>query len=152
MIANWHRDSQGVLQRGQMIPAEECPTRFDVFTPHNLHQCPFVLIISKNPHSHSHPQPTKTPAVIRALFESLLIPLDWRLADSTPRRILLEHSFIHDLRSVLGWKNKRDPGLGDLHPSLANYDHTSRLISNLRSKRYPAGTRLQGKNLPFMHI
>lgn len=152
MIAHWHRDSQGILQRGEMIPTEDCSTRFDMFTPNDLHQCPFVVIVSTNPHSHTLPQPTKTPATIRAIFESLLTPLDWRLADATPRRILLDHSFMQNLRDILGWKNHQDPGLGDLHPSLANYDHAARLIDNLRDEKYPAGTGLQGRHPHRIHI
>lgn len=140
----WHRDNQGVLQRGRMKKMEDCECRFEIYEPHNLRYCPYILVVSKNPHSHPLPARTKTPASIRDVFVSLLRPLDWRLADATPRRLLLDNAFIYNLRQLLGWVDIRDPGFGDLHPSLNNYDHTARLIDDLRRKRYPNGTGLEG--------
>lgn len=77
----------------------------------------------------------------------MLRPLEWQLADATPRRILLDNTFVYGLRKVLGWTEFCDPGLGDLHPSLVNYDHAARLINKLRFEEYPEGTGLEGTKI-----
>lgn len=143
----WHRNSEGILQRGTMISTNNCPCRFEIYEPDNLTQCPYILVVSRNPHSHSDPPRTKTPESIRQLFHSLLEPLQWRLADATPRRLLLDNTFIYGLRREIGWIDFDDPGLGDLHPSLVNYDHTARLIDNIRYEHYPKGTGIEGRTL-----
>ncbi|KAH7917286.1 hypothetical protein BV22DRAFT_1108596 [Leucogyrophana mollusca] len=78
------------------------------------------------------------------IFRKLLLALDWKLADATPRCLMLDTSFILGLRCCLKWNSKRDPLLSDLHPSLSNLDHVRRLINALRSERFPAGTGFEG--------
>lgn len=146
ILANWHRNSQGILQRGVLKTTDDCPCRFDIYEPIDLLQCPYILIVTRNPHTHPLPERTKTPATIARIFNTLLLALGWRLADATPRRLLLDHRFVRDLREILDWRDARDPGLGDLHPSLANFDHAARLINKLRYEEYPEGTGLQGKH------
>lgn len=133
-----------MLHRGVMKTTEECPCYFDIYEPKDFSQCPYILIVSKNPHTHSPPPRTKPPAAIQEIFRTSLLSLGWRLADATPRRLLLDHGFIDNLRKILHWKEVRDPGLGDLHPSLANSDLAARLINKTRFEKYPEGTGLQG--------
>lgn len=144
MLATWHRGSDGKLSRGIMGGAGDCPVRFEIYSPNNLTCCPEILLVVRNGHSHVEPMPSKTPRVHLHIFNNLLEGLDWKLADATPRRILLDSAFIKGLRRVLAWNGVQDPTLADLHPSLGNSDHTARLINNLRDKRFPHGTGLRG--------
>ena len=71
--------------------------------------------------------------------------MEWRLADATPQRIMLDSGFMRGLKQALGWSSMQSsPALSDLHPSLANLDHVRQLINKLRSKRYPNGTGFKG--------
>ena len=106
-----------------------------------------MLLVCRNPHSHTDPLPSKTPQAIINIFNSLLQKLDWKLADATPRRILLDSAFMTGLRQVLGWMGLQDPTLADLHPSLGNADHAARLINNVRHQYYPHGTGLTGMDI-----
>jgi hypothetical protein len=101
--------------------------------------------MSRNPHSHPPPSPVKTPPPLIKCFKSLLLRLEWKLADATPRRIVLDSGFMEGLRQVLGWHVlDHDPMLQDLHPSLGNLDHVRRLIDVLRTERFPHGTEFNG--------
>ncbi len=111
----------------------------------DLLDCPRVVIVSQNPHSHPPPLLIKTPPSLLAIVRSLLLGLDWKLADATPRRIALDSAFIFGLRKHLGWSGLRDPVLSDLHPSLGNLDHVRRYINMLRNEIFPAGTGMEGK-------
>lgn len=115
--------------------------------PHNLFDCPQVVIVSRNPHSHPPPLPIKTPTALVAVLKSLLVSLDWKLADATPRRIVLDSAFVAGLREQLDWTGLRDPVLSDLHPSLGNLDHVRRYITALRMEHFPAGTGLAGTHM-----
>lgn len=146
--AKWHRASDGVLRQGVLRRwAHNCSAVFDVYVPHDLHTCPQVVLICRHPHSHPPPLPVKTPSIIVAVFKSLLCTLDWKLADATPRRIILDSAFISGLRKHLGWTGVRDPVLSDLHPSLGNIDHVRRYINGLRAEHFPDGTGLPGELL-----
>ncbi|KAJ7306643.1 hypothetical protein DFH08DRAFT_824600 [Mycena albidolilacea] len=80
----WHRQSgklaRGVLQRER----GNCTATFDVYTPYDLYNCPHVVVICRNPHSHLNPDPVKTPPPLLEILRSLLLDLDWKLADATP--------------------------------------------------------------------
>ncbi|KIJ27165.1 hypothetical protein M422DRAFT_271718 [Sphaerobolus stellatus SS14] len=78
------------------------------------------------------------------LFMTLLDSLGWRLADATPRKIILDSAFRTALQKVLNWDRLLDPSLNDLHPSLRNFDHTARLINKLHFERFPNGTGFEG--------
>lgn len=146
--AKYHRASDGVLRQGVLRRwAYDCSAGFDVYVPHDLHTCPQVVLICRHPHSHPPPLPVKTPPILVAVFKSLLCTLDWKLADATPRRIILDSAFISGLRKHLGWTGVRDPVLSDLHPSLGNIDHVRRYINGLRAEHFPDGTGLPGELL-----
>lgn len=93
-----------MLQRGKLVKANKakgCPTHFEIYEPDNLHECPYVLMVCRNPHSHPNPSRIRTPKSIRTKFTDLMCRLDWRLADATPRRLLLDNGFMSDLRNIL---------------------------------------------------
>lgn len=103
------------------------------------------MVVARNPHSHPPPLPVKTPTTLVSVLKSLLRDLDWKLADATPRRIILDSAFISGLRKHLGWSGIRDPVLSDLHPSFGNMDHLRRHINTLREEYFPDGTGLAGE-------
>ncbi|KAF8583185.1 hypothetical protein K439DRAFT_1507081, partial [Ramaria rubella] len=140
----WHRNSDGILTRGVMDRTKLCAARFETYCPYDLDRCPYFLLVCRNPHSHLDPVPSKTPRTLIHIFNQLLDGLGWKLADATPRRIILDSAFMSGLQKALGWKGQRDPTLSDLHPSLGNADHAARLINNLRETYYPYGTGLKG--------
>ncbi|KAF8833986.1 hypothetical protein BDN67DRAFT_915867, partial [Paxillus ammoniavirescens] len=144
--SHWHRDSKNKLRQGALLePASKCNTTYDIYVPNDLANCLQVLVVSRYPHNHPPPLPIKTPPQIVKCFESLLQRLEWKLADTTPRRLLLNSGFMQGLRQVLGWNSyEQDPSPHDLHPSLGNFDHLRRLINVLRSYHFPHGTRFQG--------
>jgi hypothetical protein len=74
----------------------------------------------------------------------LLLDLDWKLADATPRKLMLDSGFISGLRRSLGWTKPFDPPLAALHPSLGNLDHIRRYIDGLRKVLFPDGTGFEG--------
>jgi len=78
--------------------------------------------------------------------------MDWRLADATPRRIILDSAFMSGLRRTLGWVDPIDPSLFNLHPSLANLDNAQRLINILRDNHYTEGTGFEGNILQFRYL
>jgi len=88
----------------------------------------------------------KTPRSLLSLFETLLLSLDWQLADATPRKLLIDSGFMRGLKEYLEWPADAscDPTLVHLHPSFANMDHTRRYITELRRKEYPLGTGFEG--------
>ncbi|KAF8574339.1 hypothetical protein K439DRAFT_1420638 [Ramaria rubella] len=121
-----------------------CAALFETYCPYDLNRCPYFLLVCWNPHSHLDPVPSKTPRTLIHIFNQLLDGLGWKLADATPRRIILDSAFMNGLQKALGWKGQRDPTLSDLHPSLGNADHAARLINNLQETYYPYGTGLKG--------
>ncbi|KAF8591037.1 hypothetical protein K439DRAFT_1650871 [Ramaria rubella] len=140
----WHHTADGILTRGSLNRTESCPARFEFYYPYDLDRCPSVLLVCCNPHSHADPFPANTPQTIVDIFTDLLTHLDWKLADATPRRILLNSSFMAGLCQVLGWGGLHDPTLSDLHPLLGNSNHTARLINKLQHQRYPHRTGSEG--------
>lgn len=137
-----------MLERGRLLKWEhDCQSKFDIFVPVNLVAVPRIAIVCRNPHSHPPPAPIKTPPPLVDLFRSLLMDMDWELADATPRRILCDSGFMRGLRMALGWTLDRSPTLADLHPSLANLDHVHRLMYKFRHDKYPMGTGFQGAKL-----
>ncbi|KAF8187531.1 hypothetical protein BJ912DRAFT_926768 [Pholiota molesta] len=149
----WHRFSSNQLRRGSMKRCldegtKACQATFSIFEPNNLSACPFILIICKGPHTHVNPFPVKTPPSIYMIFSSLLLNMGWRLADATPRNIMLDSGFMKGLRQHLAWMDDcREPVLSDLHPSLGNSDHVRRYINSLRVKLFPRGTGFEGAQL-----
>ncbi|KAJ7815996.1 hypothetical protein B0H13DRAFT_2460922 [Mycena leptocephala] len=70
----------------------------------------------------------KTPPALLETFKSLLLDLDWKLADATPRKLMIDSGFMGSLRRALGWNKPFDPPLAALHPSLGNLDHVRRIL------------------------
>lgn len=127
----------------------KCAATYDIYTPYDLASCPQVLIVRKGLHSHRHPFPVKTPPPLLNIFISLLRKLDWKLADATPRKVMIDSGFVQGLREHLCWNKPFDPSLADLHPSLANMDHARRYITDLRLEVFPKGTGFEGENYSF---
>ncbi|KAJ6477249.1 hypothetical protein DFH09DRAFT_1293043 [Mycena vulgaris] len=143
----WHRES-GKLARGVLERVRNnCTAKFDIYTPYDLFDCPRIVIICKNPHSHPNPHPVKTPPPLLEVFRSLLLDLDWKLADATPRKLMIDSGFMGGLRRALNWSKPFDPPLAALHPSLGNLDHVRRYIEELRDFLFPNGTGFEGAQL-----
>ncbi|KAH7903935.1 hypothetical protein BJ138DRAFT_1019827 [Hygrophoropsis aurantiaca] len=145
--SHWHRRADGQLRQGLLEKWQHhCQSKYDIYVPNDLSKCPHVVVICMNPHSHPPPAPIKTPPPLVDLFRSILLRMEWKLADATPRRIVLDSGFMQGLRQELGWSlsTDRDPSLHDLHPSLGNLDHVRRLINTLRNERFPNGTGFDG--------
>ncbi|KAF8180705.1 hypothetical protein K438DRAFT_2021287 [Mycena galopus ATCC 62051] len=144
----WHRLESGKLARGVLQrPQNSCNAKFDIYTPYDLNECPQVVVICRHPHSHADPHPVKTPPPLLEVFRSLLLDLDWKLADTTPRKLMLDSGFVGGLRRALGWNKPFDPPLAALHPSLGNLDHVRRYIDELRHVLFPKGTGFEGAEL-----
>jgi hypothetical protein len=145
LTAYWHRQSgklaRGILQRFK----GNCPTTFDIYTPYDFFHCPCVVVICRNPHSHLPPHSVKTPPPLLEILRSLLLELDWKLADAMPRKLMLDSGFMASLRRNLGWTKPLDPPPGALHPSLGKLDHVRRYIDELRHVLFPEGTGFEGE-------
>ncbi|KAJ7649214.1 hypothetical protein B0H17DRAFT_1270949 [Mycena rosella] len=145
--AYWHRTSgklaRGVLQRSK----GNCTTTFNIYTPYDLFDCPYVVVTCRNPHSHSLPPSVKTPPPLLEVFRSLLIELEWKLADATPRKLMIDSGFMGSLSRALGWNKPFDPPLAALHPSFGNLDHVRRYIDELRHVLFPSATGFEGAEL-----
>ena len=148
----WHQAADGILTWGIMEHAIACPTRFEFYYPYNLKTSPSILMVCRNPHSHSNPTCSKTPDSIVKIFNSLLLQLDWCLADATPRRLLLDSAFMNGPQNALHWSSSHELTLSDLHPSFGNLDHTARLINKLWFMLYPHGMGFPGTFNCIMHI
>ncbi|KAH0831831.1 hypothetical protein J3R83DRAFT_12681 [Lanmaoa asiatica] len=143
--AHWHRYPDGSLTQGVLLPwVTKCKATFHIYVPNDLHACPRIVVVCRSPHSHVPPAPAKTPPPLVADLHRLLYDMGWRLADATPRRIMLDSGFIHGLRDLLGWESNQSPSLSDLHPSLANLDHLRRLINTVRHTKFPYKTGFEG--------
>ena len=147
-IAYWHHDANNKLCHSPLLVSpqnEKCAMTYDIFVTADLHDCSYVLILSTNPHNHPLPLPVKTLPQIVNCLASLLLELDWKLADATPWRLALDSGFILGLCHALGWYyGECDPLPHDLHPSLGNLDHLHRLINTLQNSYFPDGTGFQG--------
>ncbi|KAJ7505090.1 hypothetical protein B0H11DRAFT_1709164 [Mycena galericulata] len=147
-LSYWHRSESGKLARGVLERSRgNCTATFDIYTPYDLADCPGVVIICGNPHSHADPYPVKTPPPLLEVFRSLLLDLDWKLADATPRKLMIDSGFMGSLRRSLGWSKPFDPPLSALHPSFGNLDHVRRYIDELRDVLFPNGTGFEGAQL-----
>ncbi|KZV94541.1 hypothetical protein EXIGLDRAFT_748607 [Exidia glandulosa HHB12029] len=139
-----HRTEDDKLAHGALTKAQPCTAKFRVYVPTDLHANSSIVVLCISPHSHAAPERSMTPPAIRDAFKSMLTVMDWRLADATPRRVIQDSGFMTALRRSLEWKDAPNPVLGDLHPSLANLDHTAYLIDSIRQPLYPFGTDFEG--------
>ncbi|TFK44080.1 hypothetical protein BDQ12DRAFT_594008, partial [Crucibulum laeve] len=147
LCPHWHCSPTGKLHRGSLTLSSQCSVKFSIYQPYDLRVCPSIVIICFGEHSHAQPFPVKTPPSILALFNSMLLNLDWKVADATPRKIMTDSGFISDLQRHLHWSSLVDPSLSNLHPSLGNSDHVQRLIDILRQRFFPRGTGFDGAKL-----
>ena len=126
-IVYWHCDANNKLCHGPLLVSpqnEKCATTYDIYVPINLHDCPYVLILSTSPHNHLPLLLIKMPPQIIYCLESLLLQLEWKLADAMLQQLALDSGFILGLQHALGWSyGEHDPSPHDLHPSLGNLDH-----------------------------
>ncbi|KAF8547224.1 hypothetical protein OG21DRAFT_1425240 [Imleria badia] len=124
----WHCGLDGILAPGKLARLSvKCPTEYLIYTPHDLLACPSIVVISTKLHSHPPPAPVKTPASLEAVLIDLLHGMAWRLADATPRRIMLDSGFRTGLQNHLGCGSENFD-LSDLHSSLANLDHVRYIV------------------------
>ncbi|KAG6379689.1 hypothetical protein JVT61DRAFT_10211 [Boletus reticuloceps] len=145
LCPHWHRFSDGSLAPGVLLPwVTKCKATFHIYVPDDLHACRRVVVVCRSPHSHGPPAPAKTPPPLVTDLCRLLCDMGWRLADATPRRIMLDSGFINGLQNLLGWETNQSPSLSDLHPSLANLDHLRRLINTVRHTKFPYKTGFEG--------
>ncbi|KIY48068.1 hypothetical protein FISHEDRAFT_43953 [Fistulina hepatica ATCC 64428] len=138
-----HRDTDGQLKRATLIHFQ-CKSTFQIFEPHEeyRHCCPFILLVTRHPHTHPPPIPQKTPPAIRDTIFQLLESLRYDLADLTPRHFL-RHPIVKDfLRCKV--PHIMHPSLSDLHISLANRDHLRSYINQAISIHFPQGTGWKG--------
>jgi len=70
--------------------------------------------------------------------------MGWRLGDATPQQLNLDSSFTNGLCHILGWTQRQEPTIFDLHASLGNSDHAGRIILELRKQMFPHGTGFDG--------
>lgn len=148
---HWHCYSDRSLTRGVLISwVKKCKVRFHIYTPHDLHACPCIIVaFCQNPHTHAPPAPVKLLLVLQNELSRLLHDMGWHLADTTPQQIMLDSGFIHRLWNVLGWESNLSPSLSDLHPSLANLDYVWQCISELCNEKFLYGTGFEGKTVIF---
>ena len=97
-IAHWHHDADNKLHWGTLFKgAYKCKMTYDIYVPHNLYDCLKVLIISHNSHNHPPPLSIKTPPQIVNYIKSLLLWLNWKLANATSQWLALDSGFIQSL-------------------------------------------------------
>lgn len=133
------------LQRGTLV-RKKCGSTAQSFIPYDLETFPQMVLITAGYHNHPPPRRTKTPPLYVDILNSLLLGLDWRLADATPRNLVTQEGFITRLRTLLEWKDneQRNPILADLHPSFVNNDHVGYYIHKLCLHSFPGGTDMEG--------
>ncbi|KAF7333550.1 hypothetical protein MSAN_02419900 [Mycena sanguinolenta] len=125
----WHQSVSGKLAHGTLEREPgNYPATFDIYTPHDLANF-------------------KTPPPLLEVFRTLLLELDWKLADVTPRKLMLDSGFMASFRRILGWEKRFDPPIDALHLSFGNLEHVRRYIDELRHCLFPDGTGFEGAQL-----
>ncbi|KAF9510593.1 hypothetical protein BS47DRAFT_1300025, partial [Hydnum rufescens UP504] len=120
-----------------------CRCKIQIFTPRDLHACPFVVVVLHNHHSHPIPMPTHTPLSVIQILNDLLKGMGPDLPDATPLRFLRYPTVNATLRQLCPDINQ--PTIVDVHPSLANYEHLRTYIWRMKETYYPFGTDWEGK-------
>ncbi|KAF5353020.1 hypothetical protein D9757_012737 [Collybiopsis confluens] len=139
-----HRDPQRHELRQMKLIELSCTCKFWEYEPvaEYRERCAYLLIVSKNVHSHPAPLPEKTPIAVRAALDSLLQKLEYELADMTPR-IFLRHPLVKSYLSSC-FPLLRNPMLSDLHISLSNQSHLKIYIQHMKKSIFPFGTGWKG--------
>ncbi|KAJ7833663.1 hypothetical protein B0H13DRAFT_1520011, partial [Mycena leptocephala] len=132
----------------------ECHIKFQIWYPveEECVNCPYALVTSRGIYTHPVPLPEKTPHGIESQILSLLVNLH---PDMTARRFLRHPAVKAFLYSR--FPDIQNPTLCHLHPSLANRNHLSAYISQVKKDYFLHGTdwkgvahlkRLQDEHLP----
>ncbi|KAJ7838385.1 hypothetical protein B0H14DRAFT_3700171 [Mycena olivaceomarginata] len=134
-----HRDAKGNLLQ-PLMERLPCSVRFRVIEPLDEYRvdCPYILITSSGPHTHSIPFPSKTPPVIRAKVFELLEALGDDIPDITPRRFL-RHPIVKSFLTAK-FPHNPQPTLSHLHISLANRSKIKAYIKRIKEIHCPFGT------------
>ena len=119
-----------------------CTALLRIYTPQNLSRCPRILILCKGPHTHPLPIPASTPVPIQAILQQALLGTGIELGQMTARRAMIDNSIRAALRTVL--PHLDEPMLGDLHISLYNKAHLSKLIEKVKLEVFSCGTEWEG--------
>ncbi|KAJ7830070.1 hypothetical protein B0H14DRAFT_3715963 [Mycena olivaceomarginata] len=138
-----HRDAKGNLLQ-PLMERLPCSVRFRVIEPLDEYRvdCPYILITSSGPHTHSIPFPSKTPPVIRAKVFELLEALGDDIPDITPRRFL-RHPIVKSFLTAK-FPHNPQPTLSHLHISLANRSKIKTYIKRIKEIHCPFGTTWKG--------
>ncbi|KAJ3725531.1 hypothetical protein DFJ43DRAFT_1002599 [Lentinula guzmanii] len=110
--------------------------------PEYHHECPYILVVNKGPHTHLAPLPEKTPASVKIELESLLQKLEVDLADITPQSFL-RHPVVKSYLSSR-FPMLQNSMLSDLHISLSNRSHLKVYIQRIKRTCFPWGTGWNG--------
>ncbi|KAF8315972.1 uncharacterized protein EI90DRAFT_3021720 [Cantharellus anzutake] len=119
-----------------------CTCIMRIYTPYNLHDCPYVAITFQGSHTHPIPLARTVPAQLRDLITSLVKGMGADLADATPRPFSRYPSVQYALKSF--FPDLPHPTLMDLHPSLGNYEHLRIFTKVQKRKEFPFGTDWEG--------
>ncbi|CAG8656718.1 14122_t:CDS:1, partial [Dentiscutata heterogama] len=65
-----------------------CEVKFYWFTPINLIECPFVVLLCIGEHSHPSPPPKNVPKAIQDRLKTLIETASIYLEHITPRRLI----------------------------------------------------------------
>ncbi|KAJ3851308.1 hypothetical protein EV368DRAFT_3183, partial [Lentinula lateritia] len=144
LVCAWsHRDAEGSFKQPK-LELMPCSCTFREFIPVEEFRdaCPYILIISKGPHSHPVPFPEKTPVFVKVEVDQLLRKLDQDLADIAPRSFL-RHPVVQSYLTTK-FPLLKNPMLSDLHISLSNRSHLKGYIESAKRSCFPAGTGWKG--------
>ncbi|KAF8157351.1 hypothetical protein K438DRAFT_1986670 [Mycena galopus ATCC 62051] len=138
-----HRDEGGLLVQ-PLLEHLSCSSKFRIYEPLEEHgaSCPYILLITSEPHTHPVPLPTKTPPKVRETLMGLLDQMVDDLTDLTPRRFLRHPILKSFLRQQ--FPHLINPTLADWHVSLANRGHVKSFIKLAQGIHYPFGTGWKG--------
>ncbi|KAJ3873403.1 hypothetical protein F5051DRAFT_337723 [Lentinula edodes] len=139
-----HRDEQDGALKQLKMELCGCSCIYREYEPlEQYHRvCPYVLIVSKGPHTHPIPLPEKTPAAVKTELNTLIRKLDVDMADITPRQFLRHPIVKSYLRSRFPLLH--NPMLSDLHISLSNRSHLKVYIDVIKAVDFPFGTGWKG--------
>ncbi|KIJ43706.1 hypothetical protein M422DRAFT_252950 [Sphaerobolus stellatus SS14] len=85
LCSKFPRTQEGKLTRRKIEHVTDCPARFEFYYPNDPFDCPYIAMVCRIPHSHPDPFPSRTPRATKEILDDLLLKLEWRLADATPR-------------------------------------------------------------------
>ncbi|KAJ3740786.1 hypothetical protein DFH05DRAFT_1404766 [Lentinula detonsa] len=139
-----HRDQQTGCLKRMKFAEQSCTCKFHEYEPkpEYRHECPYILVVSKGPHTHLAPIPEKTPTSVKIELESLLQKLEVDLADITPRSFL-RHPVVKSYLSSR-FPMLQNPMLSNLHISLSNRSHLKVYIQRIKRTCFPWGTGWNG--------